>query len=75
MFSLVVFHADDYLALTRDEEMSLAGRFFKITSRLPLEIQMVICHRMYGSTESIVISRDSEPGFHWLARASTNGVQ
>ena len=46
-------------------------RFLRITSGLPMDLQMLLCNRMFGSPRDIVLSRDSEPGFRWLARTTT----
>ena len=70
MFALVVFFCDGLLELPkRAKTKSQTGRFFTICSQLPLDLQMVICNRMFGSMKDMILSRDSEPGFKWVARA------
>jgi len=45
-----------------------AARFFRVTLELPLELQMVLCHRMFGSTKDVIRSKDSEGAFKRLAK-------
>jgi len=86
VFALVVFFTDDFVrtkgspilrwftSSKTDAQRQLvtnARRFFVICSKLPLELQMVVCCRMYGSGENIVLSTHSEPGFQLLARPSS----
>jgi len=42
-------------------------RFFRIAAQLPLELQMVLCHRMVGSGKDVVPGKDSEVAFKCLA--------
>ena len=42
-------------------------RFFRIAIQLPLELQMVLCHRLMGSTKEIISGKDSEAAFKCLA--------
>jgi len=65
MFAVVVFYSDNFLEQGGETSAALA-RFLGICARMPLELQMVICNRAYGSARNIVPSRDSEPGFRWL---------
>jgi len=69
-FALVVFFSDGFLQLGPDAP-SPTERFLRVNSRLPLELQMLLCNRLFGSSHSIILSKDSEPGFRWLARLST----
>ena len=60
LFALVVFHSDSFVVI--NERLAHPGiKRFRITSRLPLEIQMIICNRIFGSPKDIILSRDSEP--------------
>lgn len=72
-FALIVFLTDGFLRIRGDSHdgFSLEERFFDISSKLPLELQMVLCNRMFGSPNDIILVRDSEPGFRWLSRSST----
>ena len=40
---------------------------FSIASQLPLELQMVLCHRLMGSAKEIIPGQDSEVAFKNLA--------
>ena len=67
LFAAKVFLCDDYLRIRRRESNSEVGRFFGIASRLPMELQMLLCHRVYGSAKDNIPSRNSEPAFKHLA--------
>jgi len=45
-----------------------ASRFFRIGA---LELQMVLCNRLFGCDRAVVSTRDSEPGFQLLARPTS----
>jgi len=44
-----------------------APRFFTITSRLPLELQIVMCYRLVGSSREVMPGWHSEEAFKKLA--------
>jgi len=71
LFALVVFHADSFMIINEKTAHSHTKRFFKITSQLPLDPQMVLCNRIFGSPRDIILSRASEPGFQLLTRTTT----
>jgi len=71
LFALVVFHSDSFAVINERTAHSYNRRFFKITSQLPLDLQMVLCNRIFGSPRDIILSRDSEPGFQLLTRTTT----
>ena len=68
MFSLVVFVSDELLQI-KDTTPTPAARFFCIVRRLPLELQMIICHRVVGSIKEIIPGKDSEMAFKSLAKS------
>jgi hypothetical protein len=73
MFALVVFVSDGLLEIKGNtEELSPASqavaRFFVTARRLPMELQMVLCHRAVGSAGVSILAKDSEPAFRDLAR-------
>jgi len=70
LFALVVFHSDDFVVIN-ERASSFTRRFFKITSRLPLDLQMLLCNRVFGSPKDIILSKHSEPYFKCLARTTT----
>ena len=71
LFALVVFHADSFATVNEGKAHSDSRRFFKITSQLPLDLQMVLCNRIFGSPRDIILSKYSEPGFQLLTRTTT----
>jgi len=71
LFALVVFHSDSFVVINERTAHSFTRRFFRITSQLPLDLQMVLCNRIFGSPRDIILSRDSEPGFQLLTRTTT----
>lgn len=70
LFALVVFLTDNFVAL-KPETPNHVIRFLGISQRLPLELQMVLCNRVFGSGKNLVLIRHSEPGFRWLGRPTT----
>ena len=66
MFALVVFVSDGLLQIS--DTTTTAARFFSIARRLPLELQMVLCHHVVGSAKEIIPGKDSEVAFKELAR-------
>jgi len=67
MFAIVVFVSDGLLQIN-DTPRSPAARYFSIARRLPLELQMIVCHRVVGSTKGIIPGKDSEVAFKELAQ-------
>jgi len=61
VFTLIVLLCDDYLqpkqCYINDDNVKDVIRFFSITSRLPMDLQMVICNRMFMSQSNHVLSR------------------
>ena len=68
MFALVVFVSDRLLQINDATTPSATARFFSIARTLPLELQVVLCHRLVGSAKEIIPSKDSEVAFKELAR-------
>ena len=84
LFCVVVFLSDDYLRFRPASVPEAAGaavvvrmnsetvrghrRFFRIALRLPMELQMVLCHRIYSSARSIVSVQQTEMIFRYLAQ-------
>jgi len=71
LFALVVFHSDSFAIINVRTAHPDTRRLFRITWQLPLDLQMVLCNRIFGSPRDIILSRDSEPGFQLLARTTT----
>ena len=72
IFSLTVFLCDELVqlkpALTPAPAADATTRFFTIASKLPMELQMILCHRAVGSTKQNILRKDSEVAFKSLAR-------
>ena len=75
-FATIVFLCDDLLqlkpalaAVCNDAGAPAAiQQFFAIAKRLPMELQMVLCHRVAGSRKQNIKSTESEAAFKSLAR-------
>jgi len=69
IFGMVVFVSDGLLQVTQIiQSTATAARFFSIISHLPLELQMVLCYRVAGSSQEIISGKDSEMAFRELAK-------
>ena len=73
LFAIVVFLCDCLLqllpTLTATTAASAAStRFFIIASKLPMELQMMLCRQVMGSTKQNILHQDSEAAFKSLAR-------
>jgi len=64
VFCQLVLKCDGYLRL-REETNQSTGRFFAIAEQLPIDLQMVLCNRLYNVSKDIVSFCDSEAAF-WL---------
>jgi len=69
MFALVVFVSDGLLQVKDTTTPPPEARSFDITRQLPLELQMVLCHRVVGSAKDIIPGKESEVAFKWLAKS------
>lgn len=72
-FCVVVFISDSLLKIRPGSKQGSdiernTSRFLSMAASLPLEVQMVLCNRMFGSSRDIISSRDSEPVFRKLAQ-------
>jgi len=76
---LTVFLCEDILQLklpargrrarsTSVAAIAAATRFFNIASKLPMELQMILCHRVVGSRKQNILRKDSEVAFKSLAK-------
>ena len=68
VFALMIFLCDDLLKIKHAEAQTQAGRFFAKAGSLPMELQMILCHRVVGSMKDNILSRDSEHSFKLLAK-------
>jgi len=78
LFAQVVFLCDGLVTLpsldspttsTKTVAEEEATRFFGIAGRLPMELQMVLCHRVVGSTRDIIQTKDTEVALKSLVKA------
>ena len=82
IFALTVLLCDDYIMLTKggatlfkqqQQQLPLQWRemvrFFALAARLPMELQMLLCHRVVGSAGERVKCKDLEAACGALARA------
>ena len=67
IFAEVVFVSDGLLQIN-DSTTTPAARFINIARRLPLELEMLLCHRVVGSSKEIISGQDSEVAFKSLAK-------
>jgi len=70
LFALVVFLCDGLLKVAAESSTSSqeAARFFLIARELPLELQMVLCNRVFGAGKDMVLTKHSEPAFKRLGK-------
>lgn len=83
LFALVVFLSDGFFSLEREPPVTrtsvkkakakpeaevFATRFFKITQRLPMDLQMLLCNRTFRSPVDVVLAKHSERGFRSIVR-------
>ena len=70
MFALVVFFSDGFLQLPEQVTYPVRlGDFSPSVLGFHLNLQMVVCNRVFGSAKDVILSRDSEAGFRWVARS------
>jgi len=71
LFALVIFLCEDLLAV-RAEDSALSfhktARFFQIAQALPMELQMMLCNRVFGAGKNNVLTQHSEPAFKKLGK-------
>jgi len=73
-FALMVFFADGFLKPSVVEPPGLGDqvlRFLRLAAKLPLELQMLLSHRVFNSGGDIILQKDSESGFRWLVCESS----
>jgi hypothetical protein len=80
LFAMTVFLCDDFLRLKEANSPAATGaaRFFKIAAQFSMELQMVLCYRVFGSGKGNIKSKDSEPAFKHLTMtfmSSTSSMQ
>lgn len=79
VFALIIFLCDDLLVVrqspivddevTTNRRVTSTKRLFNIVAKLPMEIQMIICYRIDGSSKCNIKTVKSEAAFRSLARS------
>lgn len=67
----MVFLSDGYLEIQRDladETRAKAHKFFSLALQLPMDLQVVLCNRVFGIEDSVIKSTHSERGFRKFAK-------
>ena len=68
---MVIFLCDGLLTVDANSSsasLKKAARYFKMSQKLPLELQMVLCNRAFGAAKDTVLTKHSEPAFKRLGR-------
>jgi len=73
LFALIIFLCDDHLALSPG--VCVGRRFFLMSLRLPIELQMLLCHRAFDSAGQHVLSNHGETSFSNLALSLSQNEQ
>ena len=76
LFALVIFLCDDLLTAGAESSSSSSSplnnnkpaRFFQVAQLLPMELQMALCNRVFGSCKDIILTKHSEPAFKKLGK-------
>lgn len=66
-FAIVVFLCDGLLEIAADRRELHAARFLRVARELPMELQMVLCHRAVGSMGMTIAGDRREAAFRELA--------
>lgn len=53
----IIFLSDQYYKIKNNDINKNIIRFFEIASQLPLELQMILIHRLLGSTHQVITSK------------------
>jgi hypothetical protein len=68
LFAKTIFLCDGLLKIKTNRSRRKTTRFFAIVQRLPMELQMILCHIVYNSGKERIRSKDSEPALRSLAK-------
>jgi len=68
LFALVIFLCEGLFCIRAPIlPLSASARFLIVAGSLPMELQMLLCHRAVGSCAPHILTEDSEPAFRSLA--------
>ena len=68
LFALVVFVSDGYFALKKDKTPK--SRFLAMVTQLPMEVQMLVCNRLFRSSRLFVTAANTELAMKALVRVN-----
>ena len=69
VFAQTIFLCDDYLTFFKPKQpKSKEQRFFEIAMRLPLELQMVLCNKLFGIAKDLIPVKNREEAFQDLTQ-------
>jgi len=68
LFALVVLLSDGHLFPAPDPRNPAGLRFFAMMERLPMELQTIACHRVFGETGDLIKSGHLEPALKHVIR-------
>lgn len=74
LFALAVYLSDGHLEIQQsqddinEEKRAKAKRFFSLTTQLPMDLQMVLCNRVFGFQDLFIKISTSEKGFRKFAK-------
>jgi len=66
-YALVIFLCDGLLRIKRETTVTREARFFNIASRLPMELQRLLCQRVEGKMKTDIPRKQCEAAFMSLA--------
>jgi glycerol-3-phosphate cytidylyltransferase-like family protein len=68
VFGYIIYFCEDFIKIKlNDQEKNIKIiRFLNITKKLPIELQMLICNRLYNFNENIILTKYSNKIFELL---------
>ena len=63
LFALIVMVCDDYAEVIVPRQDEALTRFLAVATRLPMDLQMLLCNRVYQLPASVIHKRDCELAF------------
>lgn len=54
VYTSIVLLCDNYFKLRMEDKNNNERRFYTIAKRLPMDLQMLLCHRLFNSTKQSV---------------------
>lgn len=63
VFVLVVMICDEHFTI-KESENRAAAQFFRLAVRLPMELQKILCNRVYGETSDVILAKKVRDTMH-----------